>query len=306
MKILVTGGAGFIGSHIVDQLLNEGVEVVVVDNLSTGYRENVASTARFYEVDVTEIGQLQPIFKAEKPEVVVHLAAQKSVTASVEDPIFDAQQNILGSIHLMEAARDFGVKKFVFASTGGALYGETESIPSGERVRTLPESPYGIAKLAVEHYLRYYGQTHNLRSAVLRLANVYGPRQDPHGEAGVVAIFCQKALADEPLTVFGDGRQTRDYVFVSDVANAFCCAARHDGNLVVNIGTSEESSVLDIISHLNLACGRELKIQHQDSRPGEVRRSALNYAAAKRHIGWEPKVKFVDGVRKTLQWFSNR
>lgn len=302
MKVLITGGAGFIGSHVADLLIENGHQVVIVDNLSSGKEANIPRGAKLYKADIKDAVALRKIFEATKPEAVLHFAAQKSVTYSVKDPVYDAQENIIGSLTLAEVAREFGVKRFLFASTGGALYGETAS-PAEENWPTLPESPYGIAKLAVEHYLRHYATNHGFQTTVLRLANVYGPRQDPQGEAGVMAIFCTRVRDNQPLTIYGDGKQTRDYVYVKDVAAAFLAALNEERNLTVNIGTAKEASVLDLTSILMGIAGKTVPAKHEDSRPGELRRSVLNFDKATETLGWQPSYKLEEGIEETYRSF---
>ncbi|QQG49772.1 MAG: NAD-dependent epimerase/dehydratase family protein [Candidatus Berkelbacteria bacterium] len=302
MRVLVTGGAGFIGSHVVDLLLENGHDVSVVDNLVSGKEANVPKGAKFYKADIKDASALRKIFKNAKPEAVLHFAAQKSVTHSVKDPVYDAEENIIGTLTLAEVAREFGVKRFLFASTGGALYGETPS-PAKEDWPALPESPYGIAKLAIEHYLRFYAGTHGFQATVLRLANVYGPRQDPQGEAGVMAIFCTRVRDDQPLTVYGDGKQTRDYVYVKDVARAFLSALEATDNLTVNIGTAIESSVLDLTSILAKVAGKTVRLNHEAPRPGELRRSVLDFTKAQQLLGWQPSYELEKGIEETHRSF---
>lgn len=302
MKILITGGAGFIGSHVSDLLAKDN-ELVIVDNLITGRKENIHPKAHFYQIDIKDGARLDAIFKKESPETIIHLAAQKSLTKSVEDPIYDATENIIGALTLFEAAKKHGVKKIVFSSTGGALYGETTDIPTAEEHLTLAESPYGIAKKAIEDYLRFYAAQHQFVPAILRFSNVYGPRQDPAGEAGVIAIFCSRLLKNEPLTVYGDGKQTRDYVFVGDVAEAIKKALKHPHPLTTNIATATETNVLTLIEQLADALGQEAVINHQPIRSGEVRRSALSNRQAKVLLEWQPTTTLDDGLSQTLEWF---
>lgn len=282
MRILVTGGAGFIGSHVVDHMLAAGHSVAVLDNLSTGNASNVSRDARFYEGD---IGGPLEVFEKEKPEVVVHMAAQVNVRVSIEDPITDAQVNILGIINILQACK--GVKRFIFASSGGAIYGE--QAPCTEECEAMPTSPYGIAKLASEHYIRYFG----LPSVVLRLANVYGPRQDPRGEAGVISIFASKMKRGEAATIFGDGKQTRDYVYVEDVARAFVAAVSGPPG-TYNIGTGIETDVNELARRIGV------KARHGDAIAGEVRRNCLDISKAKKHLGWSPRVGLDEGLKRTV------
>lgn len=303
MKLLVAGGAGFIGSHVVDVLTARGHDVLVVDNLSSGHKENLAASAVFIHLDLLERERLAKLMAVEHPDAVIHLAAQKSVGASVEDPIMDAEQNVIASLNLLEAARNAGTRKIVFASTGGALYGDTDQLPTDERHLTLPESPYGISKLAVEHYLRFYTHIHGFQTVSLRMANVYGPRQDPLGEAGVVAIFCRRALDGEPVTFFGDGLQTRDYTYVKDAAMAFALAVEQDQSLTVNIGTGVETSLVDLVGYLEVVEGHPIARVMADARPGEIRRSCLDAREAGRRLGWKASFTIEEGLAQTLDSF---
>ena len=286
MNILVTGGAGFIGSHIVDAYIREGHRVVVLDNLSTGKREQVNPDATFYGVDLMD-SEVKDIFEKEKIEAINHHAAQISVTQSVADPAFDAKINIVGSLKLLELAVSHQVRKFIFASTGGALYGEQEYYPANEEHPAQPMSPYGIAKLTVERYLTYYQENFNLQTTVLRYSNVYGPRQDPHGEAGVVAIFCKQLLKDKIPVIFGDGEQTRDFVSVFDVVNANLKALLENCKGTYNVGTGKETSVNTIAARLIKASGKALSPQYDPPRLGEQRRSSIDYGKFNKDHGWQ-------------------
>ncbi|MFA6587821.1 MAG: NAD-dependent epimerase/dehydratase family protein [Patescibacteria group bacterium] len=304
MKILVTGGAGFIGSHLVDALILKGEEVLIVDDLSTGKKEFINPKAIFYQGDIRD-DKTQEEIKNFKPEVVFHLAAQKSVRDSLRKPSYDADINIIGILKLLETCFSTGIKKFVFASTGGAMYGEGVELPAKETELATPESPYGLAKLTSEKYLELLGKLNNLQYTVLRLSNVYGPRQDPYGEAGVVAIFCKRAIAKETLFVNGDGKQTRDYVYVQDVVRAFLAAIENGKNEVYNISTRKELSVLGIIELIKKNHSQDVLFEHKEPMPGEIIRSILDYQKAKDELGWEPQIIFEDGLSKTYQYFND-
>ena len=305
MKILITGGAGFIGSSIADAYLAAGHEVVVVDNLYSGKRENVPAKARFHEVDIVS-PKLAEVLEAERPDVVSHHAAQMDVRLSVASPAFDAEVNVIGSIRLYEAAVKAGVKKVIFSSSGGAAYGEQMKFPAGEDHPTNPVSPYGVSKRSGELYLFYYHAVHGLPYIAFRYANVYGPRQDPHGEAGVVAIFSEKLLRGEPPRINGDGKQTRDYVFIEDLVRANVAAL--DSSFVgpVNIGTGRETDVVTLAERLVGISGKSLAPVHGPAKAGEQRRSVIDPALAKRELGWEPRVVLEDGLRRTYEWFTER
>ncbi len=309
-RALVTGGAGFIGSHIADALLDRGFHVVILDDLSTGRRQNVPAAAEFMPLDVRSADAAR-VVREGGFDVVVHQAAQIDVRRSVTDPVHDASINILGALNLLEAVRAAARRpRFVFASTGGAIYGDFVTPPNVEEYAKDPDSPYGIAKLAVEHYLAYYGRVHGVEGAVLRYANVYGPRQDPHGEAGVVAIFCNRLLDGKPLTVFGDGKQTRDYVHVKDVAAANVAVATAalppPGRLDVramNIGTGIETDVLTLAETLRRVSGRDAAIEFAPARPGEQRRSAVSIGKVQQRLGWQPQRTLEVGLKETFEYF---
>ena len=311
-RALVTGGAGFIGSHVVEALADDGFDVTALDDLSSGRRANLRPGAGLEEFDIRS-PEAARLVQRGAFDVILHLAAQIDVRKSVADPSADASRNIIGSLNLLEAARQAPrPPRFVFSSTGGAVYGDFEDPPSDEAQPKDPESPYGIAKLATEYYMAYYGRVHRLDVVALRYANVYGPRQDPHGEAGVVAIFCQRLLAGQPLTVFGDGRQTRDYVFVGDVARANTLAATAvlpaAGRLderAFNIGTGVATSVLDLAGALQRAGGVSTAVAHAPARPGEQQRSFVRVEKARRVLGWEPRVALDAGLQSTFAWFRD-
>jgi UDP-glucose 4-epimerase len=305
MRVLVTGGAGFIGSHVADAYLAAGHTVGVVDDLSTGNRNNLNPLVRFWESDIRDPG-LQAIVAEFRPEIVSHHAAQISVSVSARDPRGDAEINILGALNLLDAAVRNQVQRVIFASTGGAMYGEQEALPTSESVFPEPVSPYGVAKHAVERYLHAFHHMHGLRAVALRYANVYGPRQNPHGEAGVVAIFCRGLLDRKTLTVYGDGSQTRDYVYVGDIvrANLLATTVPLDGKVpVMNVGTGVETSVNDLVRLLGEAAGSPLEVRHDVPRPGEQRRSALDAGLAGRVLEWRPLTDVRTGLAQTLAWF---
>lgn len=303
MKILVTGGAGFIGSHIVDAYLKLGHEVHIVDNMVTGRPENINPAATFHEIDVSgeEIGQ---IIAAERFELINHHAAQLDVRKSVEDPAYDATVNIIGSVRLLQAGVENGLKKFIFASSGGTVYGEQEYFPADESHPNRPISPYGIAKLSVEQYLYFYHLQYGLPYIALRYANIYGPRQNPHGEAGVVAIFTQRMLQGKPVVIHGDGLQTRDYVHVSDVVQANVLSLDYPESGAFNVGLGVESSVVDLFNVINDATGAGYERQHGPAKPGEQRRSVLSAELLKAKTGWDPAYNLDSGLRDTVAWFK--
>jgi UDP-glucose 4-epimerase len=310
MRALVTGGAGFIGSTLVDRLLAEGCEVDVVDDLSTGNLANLADARgqrnrkfSFHRLDVRG-PQVAELIGHRRPEVVYHLAAQADVRVSVARPAFDAEVNILGSLNVFEGALAAGTRKVVVAGSGGTLYGAPEDIPVREGHPQRPLSPYGVSKKAMGDYLHYYREERGLESTILALANVYGPRQDPHGEAGVVAIFAGLLLAGKAPTIFGDGGQTRDFVFVDDVVDAFVRAADKGGGLLMNIGTGVETSVSDLYGTMARLAGFDGEAVHAPERTGELRRNALDPGRAAIHLGWKPWTDIAEGLGLTLDWFG--
>lgn len=312
-RALVTGGAGFIGSHVADRYLESGYDVTIIDDLSSGRRENVPRGATFHDVDLRST-DAAAIIREGRFNVISHLAAQIDVRKSVADPVADAMINIGGTLNLAEAVRASGMPtRILFSSTGGALYGDFVTPPNVETMPKDPEAPYGIAKLSAEYYLAYYGRVHGIDTVVLRYANVYGPRQDPHGEAGVVAIFCNRILAKKPLTVFGDGEQTRDYVFVGDVARANVLAAERPipraaqlDARAFNVGTGVSTSVLQLAGHLLRASGAKLPIVLAPARLGEQQRSVVSIDKIGRELGWHPTVALADGLDVTYRWFAER
>ncbi len=308
-RVLVTGGAGFIGSHVAEAYLRRGDEVVVLDSLVHGRRENVPAGAELVELDIRDPGAAR-LIREGRFDVVNHHAAQMDVRVSVADPRFDASVNVDGLLNLLEAARESGVGRFLYVSSGGVVYGEPETRPTPETAPKLPESPYGVTKLAGEQYLYYYHRVHGLEYAALRYSNVYGPRQDPHGEAGVVAIFCNRLLAGEDLTVFGSGEQTRDYVYVGDVvaANLLLTDARlpRAGSLDdrgFNVGTGVGTSVNQLAEILIGISGTSLGVQQAPGRPGELLHSSLDTARL-RSLGWEPRTPLEEGLRTTFEWIA--
>ncbi|MGH9124283.1 MAG: NAD-dependent epimerase/dehydratase family protein [Acidimicrobiales bacterium] len=311
MRTLVTGGAGFIGSTLVDRLLAEGHSVDVIDDLSSGSLANLKSArslpdhqVTFHQLDIRH-PEVMELISRRRPEVVFHLAAQADVRVSVARPAFDAEVNIIGSLHVIEGARLAGAHKVVFASSGGTIYGDPDPslLPIKESVAQRPLSPYGVSKKAVGDYLFAYRELHNLEFSALALSNVYGPRQDPHGEAGVVAIFAGRLLADQPCTIFGDGRQTRDFVYVDDVVDAFARAAERGGGLIINIGTGRETSVNDLYSVMAEAAGVTTKPLYAAARAGELARNSLDPGRAAIHLGWKPWTSMSEGAAAVLDYF---
>ena len=314
-RALITGGAGFIGSHVADRFLRDDWTVQVLDDLSNGKQQNVPAGAELHVLDVRS-PEAASVVEHGAFDVIVHLAAQMDVRRSVADPKFDASVNVLGTLNLVEAlrrTRNATATRFVFASTGGALYGDLATPPNAESTPKEPDSPYGIDKLAAEHFLAYYARIHRLDTATVRYANVYGPRQDPHGEAGVVAIFCRRILDGSPLTVFGDGAQTRDYVHVSDVAEATFTVATASlpapGGIdarAFNVGTGVATSVVVLANTLRSVAGTDVPIEFAPKRAGEQQHSFLAITKARAALGWSPRVMLRDGLADTFAWFSSR
>ena len=304
MRILVTGGAGFIASHIVDAYISRGDEVHVADDFSTGQKSNINAKANVHTLDVADpaaaklVGELQP-------DVLNHHAAQMDVRRSVEDPLFDGRVNILGFVNLLEACKNAGTKKIIFASSGGAIYGDKEPIPAAEDHSKEPMSPYGVSKLTGELYLHYYYTAFGLPYVALRYANVYGPRQSNRGEAGVVAIFISQLLSGRSPVINGDGRQTRDYVFVGDVVKANLAALMSDYVGGINIGTGKETDVVALCESLRDALGTDVKAVHGPAKVGEQKRSCLDNGLARRVLGWQPEIAIDDGLRRTIAYYKN-
>jgi UDP-glucose 4-epimerase len=305
LNILITGGAGFIASHIADAYIAEGHNVVIVDNLSGGVLENINPKAVFYQLDIRS-EKLEDVFQKEKIDIVNHHAAQIDVRRSVADPKFDASVNVLGGLNLFESARKHRIKKIIFSSTGGAIYGEQDYFPADEEHPMRPLSPYGITKLCTEKYLFFYKAVYGINHIILRYANVYGPRQNPHGEAGVVAIFCNKMLKGEKPFINGDGKQTRDYTFVGDVVKANLLALKHDGSAIYNVGTNIESDVnklfYELRNHLNPSCPE----QHAPAKAGEQQRSVISFKKIEQELGWHPTVQLDEGLRLTAEYFKKK
>ena len=304
-KVLVTGGAGFIGSHVVDRLVQEGNDVIVIDDLSTGKRKQVNKKAKFYKMDI-QSKRIERVFKNERPLIVVHLAAQMDVRRSTEDPSFDAEVNILGTINLLEHAVKNGVRKISFASSGGAVYGEQEVFPASESHRTDPLSPYGISKLAGEKYLAYYENAMGLRYVALRFANVYGPRQNPEGEAGVMAIFSKKMLDGGQPIINGTGKQTRDFVYVDDVVEAVMVTLGEDSQGILNVGTGQETSVNECYGIIKELTKSSCKDLYGAAKKGEQFRSVLDVRKIGKGFGWEPQVSLLDGLKRTVEFFQGQ
>ena len=307
-KVLVTGGAGFIGSNVVDAFIERGDRVWIVDDLSSGRTANVNERATFVQLDIRDPALADVFRDAGGFDVISHHAAQIDVRKSVSDPRLDASINVDGFLNVAELAREHGTRRMIFVSSGGVVYGEPEKIPTPETAPKLPASPYGVTKLVAEHYMHYYTRTFGMEYVALRYSNVYGPRQDPHGEAGVVAIFCNRLIDGTPLTIFGDGEQTRDYVFVGDVVRANLLAAEMPVDpqpsgldaRAFNVGTGKETSVNDLAKTLMRATGREVPIRYAEARPGEVLRSCLDTTAL-RGSGWEPVTTLEQGLELTFQ-----
>ncbi len=310
MKVLVTGGAGFIGSHVADALVARGYGVHVMDDLSGGRPANVPESATFHELDIRSDAAADLIQK-EQFDAILHFAAQMDVRKSVADPRFDADVNVIGALNLLEAGRESGLKKVVFASTGGAIYGEPDPAvndggPQPESHPQRPLSPYGITKLVTEKYLYFYEQSYGIPFVALRFGNVYGPRQNPHGEAGVVAIFAERLLDGQQPVIYGHGEQTRDYVYVGDVVRAVLAGLDYDGSETVNVGTGRETSVNRLFHVINDLTGGHADEVHADAKPGEQQRSVLDVSHADEVFGWQPQVTLETGLARTVDWFRER
>ncbi|GBD87845.1 UDP-glucose 4-epimerase [bacterium BMS3Abin03] len=302
MKVLVTGGAGFIASHIADAFLEAGHDVVILDDLSTGFEKNINPKAKFVKLDIRD-KEVENLFRDEKFDVINHHAAQMDVRRSVADPAFDAGTNIIGTINLLQNSIKYGVKKFMFASTGGAVYGEQEYFPADENHPTNPVSPYGISKLSVEKYLFFYYNEYNLNYTILRYANIYGPRQNPFGEAGVVAIFTSKMLKGEQPVINGTGKQTRDYVFVKDVVNANLITLDDTASDIYNVGTSKETDVNYLFNTLNEIIGKNYEEKHGPAAPGEQMRSVITSEKMFNKFNWKPSTELKEGLKETVEFF---
>ncbi|PYQ57192.1 MAG: UDP-glucose 4-epimerase [Acidobacteria bacterium] len=303
--VCVTGGAGFIGSHVAEAFLAQGRRVLIIDNLSGGRRENVPPGAELHVLDIRS-KEAADLVRESGIEILIHHAAQMDVRRSVEDPVFDADVNVLGSLNLAEAARRGGVRQLLFASTGGAIYGEQDYFPADENHPARPVSPYGISKRSFELYLFYYSVTYGLDATCLRYANVYGERQNPHGEAGVVAIFLNRLLAGEAPTINGEGLQTRDYVHVSDVVRANVAAAGRPGYHIYNVGTGVETSVVDLYKEIARSLGSDLQARHGPAKPGEQQRSVVDASLGRRELGLPPPIPLSEGLARTAAWFRER
>lgn len=303
-KVLVTGGAGFIGSNLVDALIKKNHEVAVVDNLSTGRQENLNPQAHFYKIDITDQEPLSEVFAKEKPEIIFHLGAQASVNTSVENPALDISVNVIGTVNLLELCRQHNIKKIIFSSTGGAIYGDQAPRPTNETAEQLPATPYGMDKLAAEKYINFYQNNYDLKPVILRYANVYGPRQNPHGEAGVIAIFTDRMLKNTPYNLYGDGEQTRDFVFVGDVVRANLAALEYNKTGIFNIGSGRETSVNQVIELLQKYSGSSLPPTKMPAKL-EQRNSCLDSSLAQEKLNWQPSADIEEGLKKTIEFYKN-
>jgi UDP-glucose 4-epimerase len=305
MKILVTGGAGFIGSHIVNAYINAGHDVIVIDDLSSGEIKLLNPKAKFYHLDINS-PEVKAILEKEKITVINHHAAQISVSASVSNPLFDANSNIIGTLQLLQNAVSLNIEKFIFASTGGAMYGEQKTFPANEEQPCQPLSPYAISKLSAETYINYFGTQYGLNTTVLRYSNVYGPHQNPHGEAGVVAIFCERLLKDQQPIINGDGEQTRDFVYVRDIVQANTIALNSQCSGLFNVGTGKETSVNSLTRCLIKASAVTTSIEHGPAKKGEQKRSSIDSGKLLKGFGWKPSVSVEKGLLETFNYFKNK
>jgi UDP-glucose 4-epimerase len=305
MKILVTGGAGFIGSHIVNAYINAGHDVIVIDNLSSGEIKLVNPKAKFYHLDIHS-PEVKTILEKEKITVINHHAAQISVSASLSNPLFDANSNIIGTLQLLQNAVSFDIEKFIFASTGGAMYGKQKSFPTNEEQPCHPLSPYAISKWSAETYISYFGTQHGLNTTVLRYSNVYGPHQNPHGEAGVVAIFCERLLKDQHPIINGNGEQTRDFVYVQDIVQANIIALNPQCSGLFNVGTGKETSINYLTRCLIKASAIATSIEHGPAKKGEQKRSSIDSGKLLKRFGWKPGVSLEEGLLETFNYFKNK
>jgi UDP-glucose 4-epimerase len=302
MQILITGGAGFIGSNIADYLIEQGKEVIIVDNLSSGKKENINKKSKFYQLDIRD-QNLEKVFQENKISHVIHHAAQIDVQQSIADPIFDAENNILGTINLLENCREYGAAKIIYASSA-AVYGEPEHLPIAEEHPVKAMSPYGITKHTVEHYLKMYAELYDLKYTILRYANAYGPRQDPKGEGGVVSIFLDKLLAEEDPVIFGDGKQSRDFIHVYDLVKANYLALDKADNQLLNISTAVQNSINQLVEDLNELSSYQLEVSHKEAKYGDIRHSALDNTKAKEILGWEPQFDLKSGLKQTYDYYT--
>jgi UDP-glucose 4-epimerase len=305
LKVLVTGGAGFIGSNIVDALIERGDNVVIVDNLSKGRRENINPEAKLYEMSICDL-ELEKVFEREKPDMVNHHAAQIDLRRSVDEPLFDAHENILGSLNIITNAVKVGVKKLIYSSSGGAIYGEPQYLPVDENHPVRPVSQYGVSKYCVEHYIELYSLQNGLNYTVLRYGNIYGPRQNPFGEAGVIAIFARQMMKGDLPSIFGPGDKTRDYTHVSDVVAVNLLAMERGDNVTCNIGTGVETSDQQIYDSVAEAMDYKQTPNYTSARPGEIQRICLDWNKAKQQLGWSPKVSIKDGIASTVAYFKDK
>jgi UDP-glucose 4-epimerase len=305
MKALVTGGAGFIGSHIVDNLILNNIRAIIIDNLSTGKKENINPKAKFYQEDLSNFNKIEEIFEKEKPDYIFHLAAHISVKESFRNPIFDASQNIINTINLLELSVKYNIKHFIFSSTGGAIYGDNAEIPTKENSPTFPQNPYGCSKNAIEKYLIYYNKVHGLKFTCLRYSNVYGPRQNPEGEAGVIAIFFKKLFSNEKPTIFG-GIQTRDFVFVGDIARANILALQDNKSNIYNVSTEKETDIIEVFNKINKYFNNKIEPEYQELLKGEQKKSCLSFEKINQNLNWLPLTNLDEGLDKTYCWYLRK